>query len=255
MNENRNSGYRKIKQIILDRLRDKTWPPGSLLPTEVDLAREFGCARPTINRALRELADEGLLNRKRKAGTRVVEAPERKASFAIPSIRQEIEATGADYRYALVEREICTAPDWLRARIGLGISNRVLHLRCMHYADNSPYQFEDRWINLDTVPKAESEQFGDVNPNEWLVREVPFTTGRVAFTATKAGTGRAGFLDGSDSDPVFVAERTTWLGEAVVTFARSSFPAGYRMESGLQNGIRVLSRYYLQQSNESRSPR
>ena len=64
-------GYRDIKQRVLRRMREKTWIPGTLLPGEVELAKEFGCARATVNRAMRELADEGILSRKRKSGTAV----------------------------------------------------------------------------------------------------------------------------------------------------------------------------------------
>ena len=83
--------YQDIKALALKRIRNKTWPPGSIMPGEVDLAEEFGCARATVNRAMRELADEGFIDRKRKAGTRIKSSPTRHAKFAIPLIRDEIE--------------------------------------------------------------------------------------------------------------------------------------------------------------------
>ena len=55
--------------IIGRRRRD--WPPGALIPGEEALAQEFGVARATVNRALSELARAGVLERRRKAGTRV----------------------------------------------------------------------------------------------------------------------------------------------------------------------------------------
>ena len=48
------------------------WKQGCLITVEAALAKEFGCARATVNRVLRELAQEGILERRRKAGTRVV---------------------------------------------------------------------------------------------------------------------------------------------------------------------------------------
>jgi GntR family histidine utilization transcriptional repressor len=41
------------------RIADGDWKPGELIPGEVDLADEFGCARATVNRALQDLADAG----------------------------------------------------------------------------------------------------------------------------------------------------------------------------------------------------
>lgn len=221
--------YRDVKESVLRRIRDNSWPPGSIIPGEIELAKEFGCARATVNRAMRELADEGILDRKRKAGTRVNTAPVRKAKFAIPLVLTEIEATGASYRYVLVASKILTTPNWLRARLGLEQGNRVLHLQCMHFADNAPFQFEDRWINIEAVPQVETADFSEFGPNGWLVEQIPFTDVEISFFAASADTKLAEFLSVGVGDPVFVSERTTWLEGLPVTFARMSFAQGYRM--------------------------
>ncbi len=88
--------WEAIRAEVLNRIRTRVWPPGALIPSEEALAEEFGCARATVNRALRELADAGVLERKRKAGTRVAALPVRKATLDIPVIRQEIAARGQD---------------------------------------------------------------------------------------------------------------------------------------------------------------
>ena len=62
------------------------WKQGGLIPVEVALAKEFGCARATLNHALRELAQEGILELRRKAGTRVVMPVRRAVNFEIPRI-------------------------------------------------------------------------------------------------------------------------------------------------------------------------
>ena len=63
-------------QLFL-RLRDEITAgqrlPGSLLPGEIELAGQFGVSRVTARRALNELAREGLVDRKRRAGTRVAQ--------------------------------------------------------------------------------------------------------------------------------------------------------------------------------------
>ena len=71
--------YRQINSAILDRIRGGEWEAGDLIPREAALSLEFGCARATMNRALRELADDGVVERRRRAGTRVAETPARAA--------------------------------------------------------------------------------------------------------------------------------------------------------------------------------
>lgn len=221
--------FRQVKQEVLARIRANIWPPGALLPGEVGLAAEFGCARATVSRAMRELSDEGIIERRRKAGTRVKMAPVRQIKFEIPLLRVEVESTGATYRYALVSREAVTAPDWLRAGLALDADARLLHLECMHYADGAPFQFEDRWINLAAVPQAETADFTTDNPNEWLVQAVPFTDAAVRFSATAATEALGRFLSVRPNSPLFTVDRTTWISGQAVTNARLYHTSGYEM--------------------------
>ncbi len=224
-----NLSYRDIKKIVLDRIQSRIWLPDSLLPSETDLAEEFSSTRTTVNRALRELASEGYIERKRKAGTRVLNSPIRKAQFAIPLISDEVTSAGAEYAYSLVSRTQCTAPGWLSARLRLSQPADVLHVRCMHYSDGKPFQFEDRWIVIASVPDVGVESFEKIGPNAWLVQKVPFTDVELSFMATKTNSELSEFLDAPLGEPVFTTERITWLGEIPVTFARLYFTPGYRM--------------------------
>lgn len=221
--------YRDIKADILEKITVGTWSPGSLIPGEMELAETYGCARATVNRAMRELADDGIIERKRRAGTRVRMAPIRSARFSIPLIRKEIEDQGAEYRYSLVRKSKCIAPDWLRARLKLNEGGQVLHLICMHYADGVPYQFEDRWINLDVAPKAEIADFSEFGPNEWLVAAIPFSTAEISFLAVSADDELAQHLNCENGDALFQAERSTWWDSRAITFVRLTFRRGHRM--------------------------
>ena len=231
MSDTGKTGYRNVKEAVLSRIRARSWLPGHAIPSEVELAEEFGVARGTVNRAMLELMDEGVIVRKRKAGTRVALSPVRQARLEIPLVRAEIEATGAAYRYERLSHEIVEAPEWLAERLSLGQHAKVVHVRCLHFADREPFQFEDRWINIDVVPEAEDEPFIDTNPNEWLVRTVPFTDAEFAFQAAAADTGLSSVLEIKKGEPVFVSERTTWLAGKPVTFARMYLRKSYRMVS------------------------
>ena len=223
------TGFRAIKVVVLDRIRDGTWSPGTFLPSETDLAEEFSTTRTTVNRALRELAEEGVLERKRKAGTRVVTSPRRQARFAIPTARQEVETAGGTYRYARVSLETCTAPDWLRAKLSLADEAPVIHIRAMHYSGVRPFQFEDRWIVEANVPGAADEAFRESGPGEWLVETMPFTDAQLSVSASRAGPELASFLEVNAGDPVFLAERVTWLQDDPVTYVRLFHRESYRM--------------------------
>lgn len=228
----RNS-FRAIRHEIARRIAERRWLPGELIPGEETLAREFGAARATVNRALQDLARKGVIERRRRAGTRVALHPIREARFVIPLVRQEIEARGAVYRYRLLSREEALPPEIVRARLGLDEAMPMLHVRSLHLADGAPYQFEDRWINPDAVPSVREADFEAVSPNQWLVEHAPFTEAEFTFLAAAASEQEAGLLGLQRGAPVFVGERTTWLHQRPITLARMVHPATHRMVTRL----------------------
>lgn len=64
----------RIRKALEARIRDGQWGPGTRIPTEVELCEEFGVSRITVQRALRDLADAGLIVRFRKRGSFVAQA-------------------------------------------------------------------------------------------------------------------------------------------------------------------------------------
>ena len=201
--------YLHIKQMARERIQSGEWKPGALIPGEEALSKDFGCARVTVHRALRELAEEGVLERRRKVGTRVTVPVSRSASFAIPRIDLEIEGTGSVYRYALLHRKIGVPSAAIRGKLESGPKVRALHLRCLHYANEVPYQLEERWINLDPVPEADKESFEEIGPNRWLVERVPWTDAEHVLSAANATAEEAELLEVAENDALFVVGRRT----------------------------------------------
>ena len=225
--------HHSIREAIRERLAAGEWPPGALMPGETALAEEYRCARTTVNRALQTLAEDGLIERKRRAGTRVKETPTRRATFDIPIIRHEIEATGAKYRPHLSLRETVAAPDHIAARLRLKPDAMVLHLQTAHLADGRAHAFEDRWVNIEAVPGVIDAPLDRISANEWLVRHAPYSSGDVAFLATPAGMREAAALEAREGDALFTIERTTWFEDRFITTMRLSYRPGYKLQARL----------------------
>lgn len=236
------TSFRAIKADILRRISGGEWPPGSLLPNELALAREFQAARATVSRAMRELVDDGIVERKRKAGTRVRPIPLRQVRLDIPLVRVEVEGRGAVYRYRLLASAVEPVPGWLQARLDLRAKGEMLHLLCLHLSDGHPYQVEDRWINLGAVPRAREVDFSAIDPGEWLGREMPFSDMQLGFSATAADATQARHLGCAEGDPLFRIERQTfWRGQPI-TFVRMVYHRGHAMVSHRAQGLADLAR-------------
>lgn len=224
------NSWQGVEAEVLNRLRSSYWKPGDLLPTEAERATEFGCARSTVNRALQAVADDGLLERKRKGGTRVVVHPARKANFSVPVIRQEIESRSYIYSYRLISQRREHPPKPIRTLMSPTPSVRLLHLKALHLADDQGYVIEDRWIDTTVVPEAVDADFRAISPNQWLVENIPFNGGDLALSASVATDEEVRIFDLDEQLALFTAERRTRNSEqATITAVRLVYAPGYRM--------------------------
>ena len=226
------SGWQAIQDEVLRRIHARDWPPGHVIPNEVDLAAEFGCARATVNRALRALAEAGLLERRRKAGTRVALHPVSRATVDIPVIRQEIEGRGLAYGYALIDARQGPAPASLKS----GGDRHGLLVAALHLGDGKGFVHEERWINLHAVPGARDVDFGRVSANEWLLAHAPYTHGDIRFSAIALAEDIAGRLAAAAGAPAILCERTTWDHDRAITTVRLTYAPGYRIETAIGPG-------------------
>lgn len=223
--------WQSVQNEVLRRIHSREWKPGDLIPNEADLALEFGCARTTVNRALRALADSGLLDRRRKAGTRVATQPVAKATLDIAVIRTEIEARGQKYGYQLISRAETVPPVAMSASMRTDATNRLLHIRALHLADDAPYALEDRWINTNVVPDALREDFQGISANEWLLKHTPYTHGEIAFFATAATIDDGAVLSCPEQSALLVIDRLTWDNSVSVTKVRLVFSPGHQLRT------------------------
>ena len=233
MNSSTRTNWRDVMTEVERRIYTREWQPGQSIPNEADLAIELGCARVTVNRALRTLAEVGLLDRRRKAGTRVALHRISKATLSIPLIRDEIEASGKSYGYHLLSQRSKAAPSSVVQKFALAGQTNLLHVVALHEADGKPYVLENRWINDKIMPHSENVSFAELSANEWLLQNTPFTHGDIDFSAKNASQREAKLLGTEPNTALFVISRTTWDHEKAVTMVELVFHAGHRKRTQL----------------------
>ena len=221
-------GWEDIRTEVLRRIRARDWPPGALIPGEEALAEEFGVARATVNRALTALAEAGVIERKKRAGTRVAELPVRRARLEIPVIRLDVLGRGLTYDFKLLADRLAPAPVPVTARLGLPEATPMLQLETLHLAGGRPFVLETRWLNPEVLTYPQPD-FAAVSVNEWLVTHVSLVSGDIAFTAEPASLREAEVMGVPPGTALLVAERTTFGIGGPVTWVRLAHAPGRRV--------------------------
>lgn len=73
--------YSQVRDELMRRLEDRTWAPGMMIPSEMDLARELGVSQGTVRKALNEMTVDNLLTRRQGRGTFVAEPGDARILF------------------------------------------------------------------------------------------------------------------------------------------------------------------------------
>jgi GntR family histidine utilization transcriptional repressor len=222
-------GWEGVRAEVLRRIRARDWPPGALIPGEEALAEEFGVARATVNRALTALAEAGVIERKKRAGTRVAELPVRRARLEIPVIRLDVLGRGLTYDFKLLADRLAPAPIPVTARLGLPEATLMRYIETLHLAGGRPFVLETRWLNPAVLPDPPPD-FASISVNEWLVTHVSLVSGDIAFIAEPATAREAEVMGVPTGAALLVAERTTHGIEGPVTLVRLAHAPGHRVQ-------------------------
>ncbi|MFC4505555.1 MULTISPECIES: winged helix-turn-helix domain-containing protein [Streptomyces] len=84
--------FQRVADDLRARMTDGTYPLRSFLPSQRDLAEEYGVSRDTVQRVLRELGNEGWIESRQGSGSRVVKT-QRIQSSTSKATRQRHGAT------------------------------------------------------------------------------------------------------------------------------------------------------------------
>jgi GntR family transcriptional regulator, histidine utilization repressor len=215
--------HARIRAEVKARIVSGEWPPGHRIPFEHELTAAYGCSRMTVSRALIELAEAGLIERRRKAGSFVRRPPAQSAVLEIHDVAAEVASLGAAYGYARHSRVRRGASARDAARLGVARGAPVLALTCLHQADGWPFCLEDRLIHLAAAPEAAQVSFARTPPGAWLLARIPWTAAEHRIRATEAGDAfQALFIE--VGAPCLVIERRTFAGDLPVTHVRLTYP-------------------------------
>ncbi|MEQ8603991.1 MAG: histidine utilization repressor [Marivibrio sp.] len=225
--------YLQVKRRLMDRIAAGDLSPGDRAPTERALVEQTGASRMTVNRALRELADEGVITRIQGAGSFVAEPKSASDLLTLHNIADEI--AGRRRRHSAdvlrLARTRLSADEAARMRLERGAE--AFHSILVHREDGTPIQLEDRLVNPASAPDYLTQDFTRRTPNAYLTACAPASAVEHVVEAGGADAQTAERLAIAPGAPCLIAWRRTWTGGAVASLARLTHPADrYRLTAG-----------------------
>jgi GntR family histidine utilization transcriptional repressor len=217
--------YEKIKDYILTGLEEGIWQAGDKIPSEAELEKKLGSSRMTVNRAVRELANSGLLVRIPGAGTFV--ATERKAAqlLEVRSISDQIKESNQEYKARVLKLDMVAPKNAVLEEFEDPTIRSLYHSIILHHADDVPVQLEDRFVNPAVDKDYLDIDFTKTTPNERLMQVAPLAEVEHIIEASMPTNRERNILKMEDGTPCLLLTRRTWSGGRVATYVRLKYPA------------------------------
>jgi len=223
--------YQQIKKTIQRKIAAGEWTAGQKLPSENDLVAALEVSRMTINRALRELTQQGLINRVHGLGSFVAETPRHASLIELQDIALEIGQRGKRHSSRVLALETVEANAEVAAQMGISVSAPVYYLRAVHLQDDTPLQLEMRYVNPQAMPEFINQDFTHSTSTAYLLKQFQPDEMEHIVRACLPDAHSCEQLLMKPGEPCLQLIRRTWKNGQVITYVTLTYP-GDRYDLG-----------------------
>ena len=221
--------YRQLKELIIRQISSGELRPRDRVPSENELVDATGVSRMTANRALRELGDEGYVERVAGVGTFVADLKARSHVLEVRNIADEVAHRGHEHSATVLTSEQTTADGDNAHALRVAEGTAVAHVKLVHHESGIPIQLEDRYVLTEFAPEFLKQDFSETTPSAYLSSVSPLQEAEHVVRAAMPQADTRKNLDMTDNEPCLIVSRRTWAHGRPVSFARLYHP-GSRFE-------------------------
>ena len=221
--------YQQLKDLIIGRISSGELQPSDRVPSENELVQTMSVSRMTANRALRELNDEGYVERVAGRGTFVSDFRSQSHLLEVHNIADEIGQRGHTHASRVLRQSRQHARGEVAKALHVEQGTEVFHLLLVHFENGAPIQLEDRHVVASFAPDCLEQDFECVTPSAYLTAVAPLQEAEQVVRAGLPNAAVRKHLNFDDGEASLVVIRRTWSAGRPVTFARLHHP-GNRYE-------------------------
>jgi GntR family transcriptional regulator len=160
--------YYQLKEEIKKKILNGTYKENDLIPSERELGEQFNLSSTTVRRALNDLVQERLLERKAGKGTFVRMSKVKRDLRKVLGFTANMQEMGLFPSTTVLSKNIVPANNFARQRLGLEKKATVVRIKRLRLANDVPMMLETRYIRADLCPGIEKL---DLSSSLWEVFE------------------------------------------------------------------------------------
>ncbi len=174
----------QVNEILRERIHDATYKPGARLPSESELAEEFGISRATVRTVLAKLSVEGLILRRQGDGTYVNERIQEVNTHlgGLWDFSRLIETSGYSTSIRALKLELTEATDDEARALAIEPNEKLLSMQRLFFADQTPVILAHNLIPQTFLSTPIEKIDGDLHIRDILKR---YCKQEIAFAVTE----------------------------------------------------------------------
>jgi GntR family transcriptional regulator len=155
--------YLKIYSAITSAMSDGTLKPGNRLPPERAFCEQFGVSRATVRRAMRRLAEDGLVEATVGRGSFVSERRFSEPPNALMSFTELAAERGLTATAQVLQHSIRPVAPEEAAVFGLNVQELMFELERVRLLDKVPVALDRTRIPLALAPSLSEQDFSEAS--------------------------------------------------------------------------------------------
>ena len=149
--------YEYVASEIYQRIQTGEYPINSLLPSQNELAEEFGVSRLTVKKALDSLIISGMISSQRGLGTRVLKTLSEHGTAALIHNGLSSLKKGQKIESIIIKFEVILPDDFLQEKLEIPYTQPVYDICRFRKVDGEPFVIEHTYMPVDLVPDLTKE--------------------------------------------------------------------------------------------------
>jgi len=206
--------YDQLKHKIREAIENGEYKQGEKLPNEADLCVIYGVSRSTVRKAVQELVDEGILERKQGKGTFVIRKKFEREMVSVDGFTDFIKLLGKLPSKRILVCEEIKASSKIANALKIEVHSPVLRLLRLMFIDNQPFTIDETHYSLVRFPNLaahflENVSTYDVLKNIYMVNLDAGSTQKI-ITVTLATSLEAEYLNSKTGDTLFHIDKIVY---------------------------------------------
>jgi DNA-binding GntR family transcriptional regulator len=147
-NQKRLAKYKMIENDLLNNINSGFYSKGQLVPTELELATEYGVSRVTVRQATNNLVAKGYLVRNQGSGTFVAQPTHIGRTANVKSFTDEMDALQKKVTSEVLDFKIVPASEYISNKLNIPVDTPVYYIERLRKADDEPMVLETTYMNV-----------------------------------------------------------------------------------------------------------